>query len=775
MSKQGMKMNILCLDIIDYLFNTIYMQLMKLLIFAIVLIVSFNVTAQKVLNGDLENYIPYNYTCNSGMQDSVFFNAYIPDVSITYRCTQPFQNSHIKKITSNDTCLNNFGLQYVMLGFTDSVKNGNAHLHFSMIAMVPSQPCPGNYVAKVTNPTYHFRLSSNLYMNKIYILRVDIARYMTTSPLNDTIFIGASVNDFDNIRSLTKVIDNRPIQGYDPYKWGTFLRVFIPDTAYNFLSVRKSDYHNCDCNINSTLDHHMITTSIFLDNLILDTCVQVGTKHTVSVSPCQNAFPLTLQSPRTGGSKYFWSNNDTLQATVVNDTGVYLSFVYDSIGCAVIDSFNVQYDTTLTEGNSSEAWACPNTETRLEADTGAQWYQWNTGSVAQSIQVTDTGLYWVKTKQGNCYRTDSFFVKKYTVVPLLTAEERSICGLQVATLQVTHPHYHRYLWSTGDTTSEITVTQSGKYYITARDSVCSITDSVQVLIINQLPERVDTGICYQSSITLQARPADSYIWSTGASTSQLNVNQTGTYTVTRAIQQCQLTDTFTVTNYQTPTTNESDTMICTGTAMVLKAEASSRYQWNTGDTTQLVQIRNAGKYVVVKTIPPCQGTEIFNVGTHPLPQILTVGDTTVCFDEVKQILLDAGQFKQYLWKPTGETTRTIYSNTAQVYKLTVTDSNTCVSSKDFEVMEECPYSLYVPNAFTPNGDDVNDVLVIKGNRIDAFRMMVVNRWGQVEFETNRMDDYWTGANSTNDVYTLIIEYSALGKTKLYKGTVTLMR
>ena len=440
-----------------------------------------------------------------------------------------------------------------------------------------------------------------------------------------------------------------------------------------------------------------------------------------------------------------------------------------------MDSVNVVVDSATTTGGRKTILLCRDSTITLSASQIGSTYLWNTGATTANLTVLDTGTYWVRTAQGTCFRADTFDVIKVIPSTLLSTNQRSVCGLLSATINAVNPLYSRYLWSTGDTTSEITVTQSGKYYITARDSVCSITDSVQVLIINQLPERVDTGICYQSSITLQARPADSYIWSTGASTSQLNVNQTGTYTVTRAIQQCQLTDTFTVTNYQTPTTNESDTMICTGTAMVLKAEASSRYQWNTGDTTQLVQIRNAGKYVVVKTIPPCQGTEIFNVGTHPLPQILTVGDTTVCFDEVKQILLDAGQFKQYLWKPTGETTRTIYSNTAQVYKLTVTDSNTCVSSKDFEVMEECPYSLYVPNAFTPNGDDVNDVLVIKGNRIDAFRMMVVNRWGQVEFETNRIDDYWTGANCTNDVYTLIIEYSALGKTKLYKGTVTLMR
>jgi gliding motility-associated-like protein len=147
----------------------------------------------------------------------------------------------------------------------------------------------------------------------------------------------------------------------------------------------------------------------------------------------------------------------------------------------------------------------------------------------------------------------------------------------------------------------------------------------------------------------------------------------------------------------------------------------------------------------------------------------------VCFDEVKQILLDAGQFAKYLWEPTGETTRTIYSNTAQIYKLTVTDSNTCVSSKAFAVMEECPYSLYIPNAFTPNNDGTNDELVIKGNRIDAFEMMIVNRWGQIIYETDRMNQYWDGANCETGVYVIYIKYSAINKNYTYKGMLSLIR
>jgi gliding motility-associated-like protein len=331
------------------------------------------------------------------------------------------------------------------------------------------------------------------------------------------------------------------------------------------------------------------------------------------------------------------------------------------------------------------------------------------------------------------------------------------------------------VWSNGDTTPAITVNQSGKYYITASDSVCSMTDSVDIVIVNQTPEKTDTGICAQSSMVLQARIADKYVWNTNDSAQQIHINQTGTYTVTRSISQCILTDTFQVSNYPTPISTGIDTLICKGVDITLTAAAAQSYQWNTGATTQQITVNHSGVFSVVKSIPPCEGTETYHITTHDLPQILMVQDTTVCFDEVKQLLLDAGQFKNYLWKPTDETTRTIYSSTAQVYKLTVTDSNDCVNSKEFEVVEDCPYKLHVPNVFTPNGDGNNDEFLVKSLRVDAIHMCIYDRWGKRVFETNDMYESWDAKGYPDGVYTIMLTYHAMGKSHDYIGNVTVIR
>ena len=725
--------------------------LLPIKVLIILYVISLNAFAQRVLNGSLEQYSFYSLPSCHSYQDSIIFSNHVSNVTVFLE-KSGFQDANTIGANSRyhyflDTNCFNYSNQ-VFINRLD----GNAWLSLNTIWRYCSPP--NN--TSLHYPKYNFKLSSPLITNKLYLIR--FSTHIVTS--QQELYFGFSKYDDNKGRNfIYKQIDSG--------LWRPHAFIYTPDSNYSYITIARENRPMPNC-------YNALPGCLF-DNLILDTCVQIGTTQTVSVSPCQSAFPITLQSNRLHGSMYFWSNNDTLPNTVVSDTGKYLSFVYDSIGCAVIDSFVVQYDTALTVGKKNDVLKCSNASITLLADTGASWYEWNTGATTRVIFVSDTGLYWVKSKKNNCIRIDTFVVKPYAVSSIFTVSQRKVCNLAIATLDATHPQYNRYMWSTGDTTSTITVSQTGIYYVTAIDSICNITDSVQVFILNQTSETIDTGICAQTSITLQARIADSYLWSTGDTTQQVTTQQIGKYFVKRTIQQCELTDTFTVENYPTPSNVSFDSIICKGTSLILQAQSATSYQWNTGQQTPSITVFDAGIYQVIKTIPPCTGTETFNVSTYPLPQITSVQDTTVCFDEVKQILLDAGQFAKYLWEPTGETTRTIYSNTAQIYKLTVTDSNTCVSSKAFAVMEECPYSLYIPNAFTPNNDGTNDELVIKGNRIDAFEMMIINRWGQIIYETDRMNQYWDGANCETGVYVIYIKYSAINKNYTYKGTVSLIR
>src|SRR5436190_15409756 len=80
----------------------------------------------------------------------------------------------------------------------------------------------------------------------------------------------------------------------------------------------------------------------------------------------------------------------------------------------------------------------------------------------------------------------------------------------------------------------------------------------------------------------------------------------------------------------------------------------------------------------------------------------------------------------------------IYRVTA--YKL---NSNTTTSTSNYaEVIP--PLSIYIPSAFTPNGDGMNDGFGVKGEGIKKFRMLIYNRWGEVVFESTNPRQLWDG-------------------------------
>ncbi len=135
----------------------------------------------------------------------------------------------------------------------------------------------------------------------------------------------------------------------------------------------------------------------------------------------------------------------------------------------------------------------------------------------------------------------------------------------------------------------------------------------------------------------------------------------------------------------------------------------------------------------------------------------------------------------YLWS-TGETTEDVDPLGGGVYTVEVTDDNLCKSTENIFV--EVHYRIYAPTAFSPNGDGINDEFHVFGLGTDLreFELTIFNRWGQIVFETQDVNDYWNGKlNNTSeilpvDVYTwqAIISYST-GEQIIDNGNVSLLK
>jgi gliding motility-associated-like protein len=140
---------------------------------------------------------------------------------------------------------------------------------------------------------------------------------------------------------------------------------------------------------------------------------------------------------------------------------------------------------------------------------------------------------------------------------------------------------------------------------------------------------------------------------------------------------------------------------------------------------------------------------------------------------------------KYLWS-TGETGDTIVvaPKESTTYSVTVTDVNGCTGT-DLVTVEvrnaKCDESdIYIPNAFSPNQDGVNDILYVRSNFIDILEIIIYNRWGQEVFRSNDQSIGWDGTLNGNelapDAYAYYLKANCInGETYTKKGNVSLLR
>jgi gliding motility-associated-like protein len=214
------------------------------------------------------------------------------------------------------------------------------------------------------------------------------------------------------------------------------------------------------------------------------------------------------------------------------------------------------------------------------------------------------------------------------------------------------------------------------------------------------------------------------------------------------------------------------------------ANIGATYLWNNGSIGKSIVLNNInwvnGKAQVwlTTTANYCSHTDTVTIYQKPALQI-PINDTTTCFEDVPQILLDAGaNYKSYLWLPTGETSKTVYSNQAQIYKLTVTDSFNCNASKNIVVDELCKAEIFLPNAFTPNGDGKNETYkpVLKTKNLLQYQLKIYDSWGTEVFTTTDPNQAWDAKNNLQGVYVVTVNYQYKNfLPNVAKGTVTLLR
>ena len=188
------------------------------------------------------------------------------------------------------------------------------------------------------------------------------------------------------------------------------------------------------------------------------------------------------------------------------------------------------------------------------------------------------------------------------------------------------------------------------------------------------------------------------------------------------------------------------------------------------------------KFTVTDTVN-CVESKTIDITVNPFPEIAFSTYDTIWAEP--GYLLEAGNGAEYYQWNTGEITEAIQIDSMGHYVVEVISYEGCKSTDAVRVLwRENGEPFYMPNAFTPNGDGLNDLFraVPKYDYISSYQLTIYNRWGQQIFECNDIDCGWDGTYQNNPspngayIYRIVYEeISQPGKTKTLEGTVVLVK
>ncbi len=512
--------------------------------------------------------------------------------------------------------------------------------------------------------------------------------------------------------------------------------------------------------------------SISISGLLLDdiSVVKVPKSTKRSILVCKNT--LASLAMRDDFDSCVWQDGSTLAQRSFSAPGIYwvksygwTEWVIDTLEIKVLEPGMFSKDTLL-EFN-----------TKLAAPSSKS-YLWSTGDTNQTILVKDSGIYWVSTQVDLCSRIDTFRVSIKNERNSLT--DTLLCyGRGIALGK--RKGYKNAIWHDGDTAALRYFTNSGIYWVkSSYHASISVIDSL-ILNIQTENTTLDTGFCSGLSLILKSNQTFNNKWSTGDTNQQITVKKGGIYWVEKNNANCLAYDTFLVKELPALGYYVTDTSMCKGATLRLDGGVGIKYLWDNLDTTRYRMVSQNGAYWLQKQQYNCTILDTFKVNYFPDAIIPIPADTGVCFKDGLDLTLNAGNFKSYLWEPGGETTQSKRFTIPQTQKITVVDHRDCYSTKDINITDWCRDAFFLPNAFTPNKDGLNDYFLPVMNNALFYELRIYNQWGVLLFTSTQASEGWdgkfNGQESPAGVYVAWIKYKQKwdNKEKAESINFTLLR
>ncbi|MBI2281137.1 MAG: gliding motility-associated C-terminal domain-containing protein [Bacteroidetes bacterium] len=413
------------------------------------------------------------------------------------------------------------------------------------------------------------------------------------------------------------------------------------------------------------------------------------------------------------------------------------------------------------------------------------------GTWSPALDNTTTTTYTFTPTAGQCATTTTLDITvNPNVTPTFAAVAPICSGDTLSPLPTTSTNGVLGIWSPA-----IDNTTTTTYTFTPSPGLGCYTTAQVTVTVNSLPTVSVLGnnnICEGDSTTLTANGAVSYVWNTTDTATSVTVSPTTTtiYSVTGTNSLgCENTFPYTVTVSPPPVALISgSSSICFGQGVTLMASGGLSYVWSTGDTTTTITDfpNDTTVYWIIASAGSCIDSISYTVDVVPTPNVVVTPSLTATIIQGESIELTASGGTSYLWTPSTDlscsTCATTIASPEETTKYCVgTTVNGCVDTTCITVFVDIICGeLFVPSAFSPNSDGVNDCLSVYNNCIESMDFKVFSRWGEVVYQSIDINDCWDGTFKGTALNTAVFVYRLdavllNGEEVKLKGNVSLIK
>ncbi len=589
---------------------------------------------------------------------------------------------------------------------------------------------PNGFTSNLQNPTIINNADSATYSGTYSLLvtsqgctsppqTVDVTIYeipLAPSTINDTIcgsgnavLTAQGAPSGASYRWYTQAVGGTPIAG----QTGSTLTINnLNVTTFRYVSIIRNGCESPRTEVIAVYNSNVITNLPVVGENICQTDnlanIEIsGSEPDALYQAFYNNNPISVLTAG-GGTINLEINTTTLQLGANT-----ISIQVTKPGCGALNLSNTATITLLASPSANISANgplsfCSGESVELSAPANLD-YLWSTGATTQNIMVSTAESISVTVTDANGCSAISNVVNttvNATPLPEIAAlGATTFCDGNTVTL--TASGGNSYLWNNNATTSSIVVSTGGTYSFTAFNGSCSAVSNTINVVVNSLPSASITpngplSFCEGEDVVLSAPANLTYLWSNGATTQNVTINQNSSISV-------EVTDAYNCVN----TSNVVNVVVnsapnpqiaasgpltfCEGGSVTLTASGGTSYTWNTGSNNASINVSTGGTYNVLASNGPCSATSndiVVEILNNPIVGA-NASESAIC--EGESVSLSGSGAVSYVWNNNVTNGVAFIPASTTTYTVSGTGANGCVGTANITITVNP-----LPNAsFTP--------------------------------------------------------------------------